>query len=210
MKLIIIGDGGHGKVVKEAAEAEGWTIHAVLDDQYQVPFLQEQISFAPIRMLKHYLQNDVKVVVAIGDNRIRRQLTEQFQLAEDQYAVIKHPSAEISTTASIGAGTVILAKVIVNQGTDIGHHVILNSGSIVEHDNKISSFVHMSPHAVTTGNVMVGEGTHMGASSVVIPGVKIRNWCTVGAGAVVIHSVESNQTVVGNPARVLHPFRKIQ
>jgi acetyltransferase EpsM len=64
--------------------------------------------------------------------------------------------------------------------------VIINTNASVDHECVLENFVHISPGAILTGNVHVGEGTHIGAGATVIPGVRIGKWCTIGAGSVII------------------------
>jgi len=91
-----------------------------------------------------------------------------------------------------------------NPSVVIGNHVILNTRCVVEHDNIIEDYVHISPGSTLTGNVTVEEGCHIGAGATLIPSVHIGSWSVVGAGSTVIRNVENDVTVVGTPSRVLY------
>ncbi|MCG8386779.1 MAG: acetyltransferase, partial [Cytophagales bacterium] len=97
----------------------------------------------------------------------------------------------------------IMPGTVVNAGTVIGEHAIINTSASVDHDCVIEDFVHIAPNSTLCGNVQVGEGTLFGAGAVAIPGVKIGKNCTVGAGAVVVNDVPAGATVVGNPAKII-------
>ena len=94
-----------------------------------------------------------------------------------------------------------MPRAIINANTYIGKHSIINSGAIIEHDNIICDFIHISPGATLCGGVSVGESTHIGANSTVIQSQKIGSNSIVGAGSTVITDIESNVIVVGSPAK---------
>jgi sugar O-acyltransferase (sialic acid O-acetyltransferase NeuD family) len=102
----------------------------------------------------------------------------------------------------------ILHRVIIQTGAKLGNHIILNTGSQVDHDCIIGDYVHIGPGVVLCGTVEIGEGAFLGAGSVVIPGKKIGAWSVVGAGAVVINDIPDGSIAVGNPARVMEASRK--
>jgi sugar O-acyltransferase (sialic acid O-acetyltransferase NeuD family) len=200
MNLVIIGAGGHAKVVAEAAQLSGWQVIGVLDDTfgktiYDFPYLGT-VSDAKI------LQ-DTHCIIAIGANHAREKIKSQLE-DKVNWATIVHPRAIVSPKVKIGAGTVIFAGAIVQPDTVIGEHVILNTGSRVDHDNEIADFAHVAPSAVLTGGVELEEGVFVGAGAIVTPNVKLKKWCTLGAGAVAIRGdYLENQIYVGNPARKL-------
>jgi sugar O-acyltransferase (sialic acid O-acetyltransferase NeuD family) len=103
----------------------------------------------------------------------------------------------------VGEGTVVFHNSVIQAGSVIGKHCIINTAASIDHDCKLEDFVHISPNATLSGNVKVGEGSHIGAGATIIQGITIGKWCTVGAGAVVIKDVPDYATVVGVPARVI-------
>ncbi len=139
------------------------------------------------------------LALAVGDNGVRlRQLS---LVPAAMLPVLVHPSAAVSPSARLGAGTVILPQAVVNAAVRIGAGCIINSGAIVEHDCAIGDAVHVAPGAVLLGNVEVGSESWVGARAVVRPGLTIGADCMVGMGSVVIRHVPDRMTVVGNPAR---------
>lgn len=206
MKIVIVGDGGHSKVVQDIISADrNHKVVGYLDDRYETCVKQGPIRYGPISLGEEMLSNDrdLKFVIAIGNNQIRKYITKRLNLSLEFYATFVHPSAIVSPSAKLGYGTVIMANGVINAEASVGNHVILNSGAIIEHDNEIGDFVHVSPNATLAGAVKVGEGTHIGASATVIPNVTIGNWSTIGAGTTVIHDVPSDCTAVGVPARII-------
>ncbi|WP_182858753.1 acetyltransferase [Oceanobacillus picturae] len=207
MKLILIGAGGHSKVVQDIiAENKDLKLHAILDDSLYETVEVDDVIYSSTRMLDSLQQEDYKYCIAIGSNHIRKKIFEKLSIPMNQYITLIHPSAVISKTAKIGNGTVVMPNVVINADSVIGNQTIINTGSIVEHDNLLKDYVHVSPSATLTGTVSVGEGTHIGAGAVVIPGKRIGSWSTIGAGGVVIDNITDNITVVGTPAK---PYRKL-
>ena len=198
--IIIKGAGGHARVVIDCARAQGRTVECAYD-----PFNQGEIYGIPVR--KDYRPDDfpkADAVVAIGDNSVRRQVSGEVRHA---FTNVIHPSAIISSFASIGEGNMILHGAIVQASATIGNHVILNTGSQVDHDCTIGDFVHIAPGAVLCGNVQIGEGSFIGTGAIIIPGKKVGAWSIIGAGSVVIDNIPDFVVAVGNPAKVIKHWK---
>ncbi|PGC85871.1 acetyltransferase [Bacillus toyonensis] len=207
MKILIIGCGGHSKVVKDIILSNGgYEIIGYLDDLYTGKTIIDNFYFGAIEDAGEIINNfyDIKLVIAIGDNKIRKEIFRKLNQPIEIYATLIHKTAIISPHAHVGNGTVIMPNVVVNADTFIGNHTIINTGSIIEHDNIIGDFVHISPHATLTASTTIEEGVHIGASATIIPGLKIGKWSIVGAGSVVINNFPSNCTAVGIPAKVIN------
>jgi acetyltransferase EpsM len=210
MKIILIGNGGHSKVIQDMINAlRVFEIIAILDDKYQYEQRENGIIHAPLTFIEKLIDRDIKVLISIGNNEIRKAIAIQLNLNEEAYVTVIHPTAIISPSARIGLGTVIMPNAVVNAESVIGDHCIINTGAIIEHENQIGNYAHVSPNATLTGNVTIGEGSHIGASATVIPGRSIGEWSIVGAGSTVIHNIPSNSKVVGSPTRSLKEARQI-
>ncbi len=203
MDVIILGNGGHSKVIQEMIRSLNFRIIAVLDGKYIEQTIENGINYAPIKSIDEYLKPEVRVVLAIGDNTSRKKVSEQLSLHPEKYLTVTHPSAIVSPTARIGVGTVIMPNTVINARARVGSHCIINTGAIIEHDSKINNYCHVSPNATLTGNVSTGEGVHIGASVTVIPGISIGSWSVVGAGATVIEDIQAFSTAVGCPAKII-------
>lgn len=195
--IYLYGASGHGKVIAEIARANGITIHAFIDDNPQKDYFFDY-------SVKRGIPNDIhtkQVLISIGDNRTRAKVA--FRHHSLSYTILKHPNAEISPSALLNKGTVVMSGVTINADVRIGSHVIVNTNSSIDHDCIVEDFVHISPNVGLAGGVQVGEGTHIGIGASVIPNVKIGRWCVIGAGTVVINDVPDGCTVVGNPGRII-------
>jgi len=195
-KLIIIGAGGHGKVITDIAIKNRYTDIVFVDDRAR-GFCMGFPIVGTVSDLKIYDNGKTDFIIGIGNNSIRKMIAEQYHV---NWVTLIHPSAQIASGVQIGVGTVIMAGVIVNPCTSIGKHCILNTGAIIEHDNVIDDFVHISPNAVLGGTVRVGEGTHIGIGVTVKNNIEICKNCIIGAGAVVVKNIANEGIYVGVPA----------
>jgi acetyltransferase EpsM len=205
MKIAIIGQGGHSKVVRDIIKAMGEAeIVGCLDDKYNTEFYHEQVLYGPVDSARMITKDfpEVRFFVAVGNNRVRKQIVERLGISNEFYVTLIHPTAQISSESVIGPGSVVMPCAVVNTDVQIGAHAIINTCAVVEHDSMIENFTHVSPNATLTGNVTVREGAQVGASATIIPGLEIGDWAMVGAGATVIHNIPANSTAVGVPAIV--------
>ncbi len=203
-KIIVIGNGGHSKVVKDIIRATGrYNLYAILDDMVNERTTKEGIVYDTTEYIHQLNVEKYYFIVAIGDNQIRKKLVGKITSIGGSFATLIHPSAIISETSSINEGTVVMPNVVVNGGSTIKSHCIINTNSTVEHDNYLGEFVHVSPSAVLAGGVSVDKNTHIGSGAVVIPGMHVGSHCTIGAGAVVTKDIPNNATAVGVPAKII-------
>jgi len=193
-KLAIFGAGGHAKVVIEIAESNDF------DSIYICADMRTKDKVFDYKVKDDILVED-SCIIAVGDNRSRRELVERFN--KNRFIKLIHKFSNVSKRAIIDEGTVVMAGATINADVKIGKHCIINTNSSIDHDCVLEDFVHISPNVALAGNVHVGEGTHVGVGVNVIPGVKIGKWCTIGAGAVIIRDVQDKQTVIGNPGKIL-------
>ncbi|OMC67811.1 acetyltransferase [Paenibacillus odorifer] len=199
--LIIIGAGGHGKVVADIAkQMNKWTNISFLDDNESFTDFGEFEIVGKIESLYKFM-NNYDVFVAIGSNKVRENVQNKLEIDGASIVSLVHPQAIIGTDVKFGIGTVIMAGVIINSSTTIGKGCIVNTASSVDHDNIIGDFVHISPGTHLAGNVKIGKGAWLGVGSTVSNGLEICNDSKLGAGAVVIKNILELGTYVGVPAR---------
>lgn len=198
--LAILGAGGHGRVVADAADAAGWTVSGLFDSSAP-PGDHPWPIMGDAETLCARLAAFDGVVVALGDNDLRLAWTLQLAARGAALATIIHPTAWVSTHARMGGGTVILAGAVVGTGARLGRGVIVNTGASVDHDCVLGDGVHVSPGARLAGGVTIGERSWIGLGAVVREGLTLGDMVRVGAGAAVVEPVDSGLMVVGVPAR---------
>lgn len=204
-RLAILGAGGHGKVVADAALADGWNEIHFYDSSW--PERQKNSHWSIVgndQMLIVKLNQYDGVIVAIGDNQVRWQKYQMLSKQQAKIVSIVHPSAQISIYAQLGIGSVVLANAVVNVDAHIGDACIINVGATVDHDTYLDDAIHICPGANVSGTVSIGFGTWIGVGSSVKQGVKIGQQVLVGAGAVVVSDVYDSLTIVGNPAKSIN------
>lgn len=198
-QVIIVGASGHGRVVADIVRSAGNQVLGFLDDN---PNLPEKISGIPyLGLCKDYVNYpDAEFLIAIGNAQVRKMLAQRMEGVKWHTAI--HPSAVISSMdTAIGEGTVVMANAVVNPGAVVGKHCILNTASVVEHDDRIADYVHISVGAKLGGGVAVGQATWVGIGAAVCNNMTICENCMIGAGAVVVRNLEVPGTYVGVPAR---------
>ena len=195
--LVVIGAGGHGKVVADNALRNGYVNIYFLDDNAVGSCMGFSIV-GKCSEIEKMNDGNTDFVIGIGNNAIRKVIAERYDV---KWATLIHPSAQIAANTSIGEGSVIMAGAVVNACATVGKHCIVNTGAIVEHDNVLENYVHISPSATLGGAVHIGEQTHVGIGSTVINNINVCDSCIIGAGATVIRDINDKGTYVGVPAR---------
>lgn len=198
-QVIVIGAGGHGKVIADIVRSCGDTVLGFLDDSPQPP-----VSVCGIPVLgktEDYVNYpNVRFVIAIGNGAVRQKVAER--LRDVRWYTAIHPSAVISPMETvIGEGTVVMAGAVVNPCAVIGKHSIINTCAGIDHDNRIGDYTHISVGATLAGTVTLGNRVWIGAGAVVNNNIAICHDCMIGAGAVVVRNIEETGTYVGVPAR---------
>lgn len=198
-KLIIIGTGGHSKVVLDIARRNGYSDISFLGDKPQ----GENWCGYPIlgRCLDAWRYADAEFVVAVGKNEARKQIQESLVAQGLQIVTLIHPNAVVAEATVIGEGSVIVAGAVINPGAVLGKGVIVNTCASVDHDCRIGDYVHVAVGANIAGTVTIGDCTWIGAGAVVSNNISITAGCMIGAGAVVVKNIGESGTYIGVPAK---------
>lgn len=196
--LVIIGAGGHGKVVSDIAHLVGYKKIIFLDDNSSLKKCGEYDVLGKTEDCIKF--KDYDFVVAVGNNEARKNIQEKLTKIGCNIVTLIHPDAVISKSAKIAKGTVVMAGVVINSEATIGEGCIINTCASVDHECEIGNFVHISVGVHLAGNVIISEKTFMGMGSCVINNISINSCATVGAGAVVVKDIDDCGVYVGVPA----------
>lgn len=199
--LIIIGSGGHGRVAANIAfKMKKWEHIYFLDDNKNIKSIAGIEVVGSTDDVGKYIK-DYDIFVAIGDNHTREKLQKRLETEGAGIPVLIHPDAIIADYVEIGAGTILVAGVIINCGSVIGKGCIINTSATVDHDNIIEDYVHISPGVHLGGTVKIGKGTWVGIGAVVTNNITISSGCLIGAGAVAIKDIKEAGVYISLPAR---------
>jgi sugar O-acyltransferase (sialic acid O-acetyltransferase NeuD family) len=143
------------------------------------------------------------VVIAIGDNWWRRKVYSDLaqKCPHVKFPVVKHPSAIVAASATVGKGAAILAGSHVGPGSGVGEFAIVNTGSSMDHDCILHDFASIAPGAFMGGLVRIGECSAIGVGASISDRISIGSHAVVGTGAVVVRDVPDLVVAYGNPAR---------
>lgn len=206
-RLIIIGAGGHGRVIADSALKNGYTDISFVDDNATGNCMGLPIIGTSAE-IERFDDGKTDFIIGIGNNAVRKLIAEKYNV---NWVSIVHPSALIAINVSIGKGTVVMPGAIVNTCATIGSHCIINTNTVVEHDNVIEDYVHISPAATLGGTVRIGALTHIGIGAAVKNNTDICSDCIIGAGAVVIRNIEDSGTYIGVPVeKIKHRLTRVK
>jgi len=194
-KLYIIGAGGHGRVVYDIAFSLGYTDVAFLDDHSTADAVEGKVADY------EKFKETAVFFVAIGNNAIRKAISERLLQANATLVSLVHPSAVVGSNVSIGKGTVVMPNAVINNSAVISDGVIINTAATVDHDSLIGPYSHISVGSHLCGTVVIGEECFICAGATVINNIKVCGGCTVGAGAAVIQDITQQGVYVGVPAK---------
>lgn len=165
-RLIVVGAGGHGRIVAEAARISGlWKVISFGDDD---PAKAGRVIDGVVVGLWRSREVDGSIVVAIGDNRIRKAIFAEACSLGLPIGIVVHPRAQVSPGASLGDGSVVLAGAIVQMGARVGRNVIINAGAVIDHDVEVGDHAHIGLNATVCSRAKVGAGERIAPGSVIV------------------------------------------
>lgn len=204
---ILLGAGGHAKVVLALAHALGMRVIGICDPGLAsagetswrgIPVLGDD------RALARHDPRDVALLNGIGQvpgGAARRRAHEQLSTDGFEFPALVHPGALVDGTATLSEGVQVMAGAIVQADVSIGKGTIVNTGARVDHDCRIGRHVHIAPGAVLCGGVVVGYNAFLGAGCIVLPQVDIGPRALVAAGAVLARALDEGAAFLPHRAR---------
>jgi len=204
-RLVIVGAGGHAKVVVDILLAQdGWDIVGLTDADpsprkiYGLPVLGRDEDVLP--NLRR--QGVEAAFVALGDNVLRLRIAARLRALGFDLPNAISPRAFVSPNATLGVGIAVMPQAAINAAATIGDFAIINTAASIDHDCVVGEGAHIGPGAVLAGWVRVGARVFVGVGAAAVPGVEIGADAVIGAGAAVIRRVPAGATSIGVPARI--------
>lgn len=199
--LIIIGAGGHGRVVADCAQAtDQYQKIVFLDDCY--PERKKNHSWDILGKTNTFIDyiDNAHFIVAFGNNKLRQTLLTTLSKANAKVVSVIHPTAYVSQHATLGNGVVVLAKAVINIGSKINDGCIINTAATVDHDCTLQRAVHISPGVNIAGGVTIGELSWVGIGASIIECITLAENTQIASGSAVTKSTQKNALYAGVPA----------
>jgi len=201
-KIVIIGAGGFGREVAWVIER----INAVRPEFEVLGFCDDAEEkragmcgayrlLGPDRLIGEQF-GAVSFFCAIGDNRIRKAVTEKMQAKGHEPVTVVDPGAVVAPGAVIGRGSYVGIGSVISVGSRLGDGVLVNHQVTVGHDVVADDFAQLCPGVRVSGGCVLGEGVLMGSNACTIPCVRVGSWATVGAGAAVMRNIEAGGGII--------------
>ncbi len=206
--VVILGGGGHARVVIDALRRAGHVIAGVIDPK---PEVAENLP-AGVKWLGRDLSQakarDLQVAIGVGSlearaDNARIKLFGEAKVGGFEILSVRHPSAIVAADVALGEGAQIMAGAILQPGVRTGINCIVNTGASLDHDCRLGDHVHVAPGVVLSGTVEIGTGVHLGTGAIVIQNIKIGDWAMIAAGAIVTQDVDPGGRVMPGPQREL-------
>lgn len=192
--VILIGGGGHGRVLLDALLLCGTEVLGIADPA--LPTEAPGPRGLPVlggddAVLRHAADAVLLVngIGSTGSTAARTALYERFVAAGYRFATVVHPAAVVAEDVVLGDGAQVMAGAVLQTGARIGANCIVNTRASVDHDCDIDAGTHIAPGVTLSGAVRIGPGSHVGTGAVVIQQVRIGAGALIGAGAVVLADV---------------------
>lgn len=184
--------------IVELCDALGVEIVGVIDNSQKESFLERPILGTDDdaeQIIRRW--PTVPFHVTPDSPKLRKKLSAQYSQLGATLATLVHPTAFVSPSASIGAGSVIQARAHVSSASLLGRCVKVNTCANITHDVVVGDFATIAPSAVLLGRTSVGAGAYVGANATILPGISVGEGGTVGAGTTVTRDVLAGSTVAG-------------
>lgn len=200
--VVIVGGGGHAKVILDILEVSGTVeIAGFVTREGSGDFCGHPVLGNDSALDGIHKKGVLNAIVAVGENRRRADLMRLVESYGFRLWNAISPHACVSRRAQVGSGVAIMPGAVVNAGSRIDDGAILNTNCAVDHDCRIHRYVHIGPGATLAGGVVIEEGAFLGTGASVTPNVIIGSWACVGAGAVALKNLPSGVTAIGIPAK---------
>jgi sugar O-acyltransferase (sialic acid O-acetyltransferase NeuD family) len=206
--LVMIGAGGHAKVLHALALAAGYSILGVCDPLLvekgethwrEVPVLGSDDALKQLDPLAVGLINGIGQIVG---SKVRQDLYKRLRQVGFSFPSLVHPSAWVASTARLAQGVQVMAGAIVQPDCSIGENTIVNTCASVDHDCNVGANVHICPGATLCGDVCVHDSVFIGSGAILTQGLIVGIGGVVGAGATLTHNLDSNQILLGPVPRL--------
>ena len=201
-KIVIVGAGGHAKVIVDMIQQQGvYDVVGLVDKKGVQGFWGLSVIGEDCDLPMIFKSGVDYAFIALGSNLLRCKLSSTVRHIGFHIPNIISNDAKISKRSKLGEGIAIMPGAIINADTTINDGCIINTNASIDHEGYLEPFVHIAPGCSLSGKVKIGRNSFIGTGARIIDGVSVGTNVIAGAGTVIIHDVEDNCTVVGVPAK---------
>lgn len=206
--LVLLGAGGHARVLAALSRAAGHTVLGVCDPALAADAVSRWEDLDVLGndgALDRLPPDRVALVLGIGQlatGTLRERLYAAWRARGYDFPALVHPAAWVAPGVVLGDGVQVMAGAIIQPGCEIGANSIVNTRAGVDHDCRLGRDVHLAPGATLCGTVTVGDGAFIGAGATVIQGLGIGARAVVGAGVTLVRDLAPTTTVLGAANRL--------
>ena len=200
-KVIVLGASGHARsVVDIIMQNNEYEVYGLIADEREKGFWGIEVIAQDSDLERLYNQGIQYAFVAIGNNAIRKKLTERLKSIGYKMINVISKHAIISPYSKLANGIVIMPGAVINAGVQIEEGCIINTNTSIDHDDIVGAYSHIAPGCAISGFTKIGSECFLGTGTSVIDSITIEDRVTVGAGSVVIRNIEKGLKVAGVPA----------
>ena len=208
LRLVMLGAGGHARVLHALLVAIGRPLAGVCDPGlaaqgaqlwHGVPVLGDD------DVLLTFATAEVGLINGLGQlvgERSRQALFRRFSGLGYSFPPLVHPAAWVAPGVALGSGVQVMAGAVIQPDCSIGANTIVNTRAGIDHDCRIGAHVHIAPGATLCGGVAIDDGAFVGAGATVIQGIEVGAQAVIGAGATVVRNLCDGAQVLGAAVRL--------
>ena len=204
-KVVIIGAGGHARVLLAALAAQGLRPQGCIAlTSPASPWPSEVVYLGSDAVLDTLDPRDTTIVNGVGSvasSAARRRIFEDAKQKGFGVLTVIHPSAYVAPDVVLGDGAQIMAAAVVQTGCTVGSNTLINTGAVLDHDCHVGAHCHIATGAALSGGVRLDDSVHVGTGAAIIQGVQLGSGSIVAAGAAIVDDVAAGAKVGGVPAR---------
>lgn len=189
---ILLGAGGHAKVIYDLLKKKGLSIDFVVDPKKKIDlyFKKTKHLLNENDILNNFLPNTCNIIMGLGStNRksilLRKKIFYKFNKKGYNFLKVIHNFSYISETSNLSEGVQVFAGSIIQPSCNIGENTIINTKVSIDHDCDIKSNCHIAPGVTLCGGVKIGKDSIIGAGAILLPNTKLPSNSFVKAGTCV-------------------------
>lgn len=207
-KIIIVGIGGHAKVIIDILLKLNYNLFGYIDSSDKGTIRDINYLGNDDYFIKNYMKYSTRnLVIGISYpnhdilSPIRKKIIYTYEKQGFHFPSIVSPDAIINSKIEFGRGVVVMDGAVINSNVKIGDFCVINTNSTIEHDCVLGYNVQVGSGAILCGNAKVEHDSFIGAGAIIRDEIIIGEDVLVGAGSVVIKDISEKGVYVGNPAR---------